>query len=293
MSTKVYSGFSWDATDLPGMMERLRKVQVRLKKACNDRKAGSLANMAVERIDRACMALAHGDALTGDDRVREPLSEAHSEMHERQKKILTSGYRDMDVDFEVRIALWFVPELSRFIGHVLAEDQGVAYRLVRRQTGVADFRYWNNTDQPKGISRKAWTARGAVWAQVSAGQFGTPLVVTVDADYWVDKGLIARRMPTHASRVSRIALNTAYRRWREVTKADGESEENEFDMSGYMRYRREARKEGTQAALVFAEESDRVNRLLPRDARSLLLTYNDALVAALLDTDRGSATIPR
>jgi hypothetical protein len=111
--------------------------------------------------------------------------------------------------------------------------------------------------------------------------------VTVDADYWVDKGLIVRRMPTHASRVSRIALHTAYRRWREVTKADEEREESEFDMSGYMRYRREARKEGTQAALVFAEESNRVNRLLPRDARSLLLTYNDALVPALLDADKG------
>jgi hypothetical protein len=286
MSTKVYSGFSWDATDLPGMMERLRKVQAGLKKACNDRKAASLANMAVERIDRACMALAHGDALSGDDRVREPLSEAHNEMRERQKKILTSGYRDVDVDFEVRIALWFVPELSRFIGHVLGEDQGVAYRLVRRQTGVAEFRYWNNTDQPKGISRKAWTARGAVWAQVSAGQFGAPLVVTVDADYWVDKGLIARCMPTHASRVADIALNTAYRRWRELTKADGESEECEFDMSGYMRYRRETRKDGTQAALVFAEETERVSRLLPRDVRSLLLSYDDSVVPALLASNK-------
>jgi hypothetical protein len=212
-------------------------------------------------------------------------------MCERQKKILTSGYRDVDVDFEVKIALWFVPELSRFIGHVLGEDQGAAYRLVRRQTGVADFRYWNNTDQPKGINRKAWTARGAVWDQVSAGQFGTPLVVTVDADYWVDKGLIARRMPNHASRVSGIALNTAYRRWREVTKADGDGEEREFDMSGYMRYRRETRKDGTQAALVFAQESERVSRLLPRDARSLLFTYDDSLVPALLATDRVETTV--
>jgi len=32
--------------------------------------------------------------------------------------------------------------------------------------GVEDFRYWNNTDRPEGVSAEEWRVRGEVWEKV-------------------------------------------------------------------------------------------------------------------------------
>ena len=290
MSTKVYAGFLWDATDLASMMSQLGMVQVRLKKMCNERKASALATMAAERIDRACMALADGKTLCAEEAVSAPLREAHNEMQARQKEILVTSHRDPAVDFEVKIAMWYVPDLKGFVGHVLSEDREASYKLIRRQPGVCDYGYWNNTDRPKRVTKAEWTHRKQIWDRVFDQEFGMPLVVTVDADIWVDKTLISRKIPAYEQRVRDIAVEKAYPRWLSATNTQGvKPDANNLGqvMSLYMRYERQTRKQESVAAQLLAEEVDRVGRLLPRDVRPLLYKYEDARVTELLDTAVG------
>lgn len=50
--------------------------------------------------------------------------------------------------------------------HTLAlvhHDSNVIMDWFAKQPKVEEFPYWDNTDQPKGMSRKAWKARGKIW----------------------------------------------------------------------------------------------------------------------------------
>lgn len=292
MSAKVYTGFAWDASDFPMVMERLKVVEARLKQMCTQRKAEQLAEMAVWRIDKACMAIARGDADAPTGKVHSPVSDAFDEMHKRQKEILSSGYRDPQVDFEVKIAMWYVPSQKRFIGRVIAEDQGAAYKLVRRQPGVSNFQYWNNTDRPARMSRREWDSRAEVWNEIDKGQHGLPLVITIDAAYWPERSAITRAVFGHDRRARRIAQDTAFSVWLRAVKvpqkveagADAATVEEELGgrMSVYLNYTHERLEEGTEAARIFAEEVQRVGKLLPQDIRPMLFGYDVEVIPQLL-----------
>ena len=292
MSAKIYTGFAWDASNLPHVMERLKEVEARLKRMCTQRKAEELVEMAIWRIDKACMAVARGDADAPKGKVYSPVGDAFDEMRKRQKEILSSGYRDPSVDFEVKIAMWYVPAQNRFIGHVIAEDQGAAYKLLRRQPGVSNFQYWNNTDRPSRMTRREWDSRSAVWDEIDAGKHGLPLVITVDAAYWPERTAITRAVFSHEKRVRRIAQDTAFAIWLRTIKvpqkieagADADTVEDELSgrISVYMNFTDERREEGTEAARIFAEEVQRVGKLLPRDIRSMLFGYDVDVIPRLL-----------
>lgn len=287
MSTKIYTGFSWDCTDFGRVMNTLRKLEPRIRTACNVRKATVLARMATETIDGQCFTLAEGARTAEYKVVGSPLSEAADRMRERQAEIRKTMYRDPGVDFEVRIVMWYVPQESRFIGYVLGEDDDDTYRMLRRCRGVTDFGYWNNVDPPKGMSRERWEARRVLWNRVFDKKLGPPLVVTVDADYWASPESIEAQLPSFEKRVTEIARHAAFRPWLErehpaLLHNSDDDETFSTRVSTYMCYEREVRRPGTTASQLVEEQKARVAQILPVDIRPLLRGYTDERVQGLL-----------
>ncbi|MHB8226265.1 hypothetical protein [Acidithiobacillus sp.] len=67
----------------------------------------------------------------------------------------------VDTDFQ----LVFFPDGDRFLGIAFTEHPRW-FRHWLRQPLVSEYRYWNNTDQPNGISRKEWERRADAWDRV-------------------------------------------------------------------------------------------------------------------------------
>lgn len=64
--------------------------------------------------------------------------------------------------FDVSLGIWenkgslyIIPYCDMFMRNVLD--------FLKKNTRLEDFCYWNNTDEPKGMPRSVWKARGKVW----------------------------------------------------------------------------------------------------------------------------------
>jgi hypothetical protein len=45
----------------------------------------------------------------------------------------------------------------------LPADNHMGYKFLEGIPGLEEYRYWNNTDIPKGMSKEDWDARGVFW----------------------------------------------------------------------------------------------------------------------------------
>lgn len=67
----------------------------------------------------------------------------------------------VDTDFQ----LVFFPDGDRFLGIAFTEHHRW-FRHWLRQPAVSEYRYWNNSDRPSGISQKEWDRRAGAWDRV-------------------------------------------------------------------------------------------------------------------------------
>lgn len=75
-----------------------------------------------------------------------------------------SSYRDPDTDIDASFNAFFYKDFFYVIpyGEIKWDKQGFT-----KLKGVEDYAYWNNVDEPKGISYKDWQKRGKVWDKVA------------------------------------------------------------------------------------------------------------------------------
>lgn len=141
MSTKIYNGFSVDTSSAMQLMELVNGFRPYVKtegqKMLNNflRKTGT-----TEDPFKGWTAWATLRAETVDKGLRAP---------------------GVDTDFQ----LVFFPDGDRFLGIAFTEHHRW-FRHWLRQTAVSEYRYWNNTDQPIGISRREWERRAEAWDRV-------------------------------------------------------------------------------------------------------------------------------
>ena len=80
-----------------------------------------------------------------------------------RSRTVDKGIRAPGVDTDFQLV--FFPDGDRFLGIAFTEHSRW-FRHWLRQPLVSEYRYWNNTDRPNGLSGKEWERREAAWDRV-------------------------------------------------------------------------------------------------------------------------------
>lgn len=98
--------------------------------------------------------------------------EIRDDISRRRAGILHEKKRDRQLDFEVSLTLFPTDVPGECLAIPFAENPQMMEKLASFP-GMTDYAYWNNTDQPEGISDEEWAARGQAWGQ-ALGEEGIP-----------------------------------------------------------------------------------------------------------------------
>lgn len=141
MSTKIYEAWRWKRT--LGMSSILFEVETIMKKQMYE-KAQKLveemmkdepSGMALHTLTQMCARLTQFQAL--------------------------NPYKGPVGDFSCDFCVWDWKQ--HFYMYPIGTLNNWQYADIYKIPGVEDFRYWNNTDEPEGMSRREWNRRMRVW----------------------------------------------------------------------------------------------------------------------------------
>lgn len=141
---------------LAELQEYMATVRTSVHKMLDRMVTEKVAQYAVEIIDHGTC---RGKQLQPDERKR-PLSYARRHVEERYREVERTQLRDSEVDFSFSLTVMAGKNKTLAI---LFTEQEKFRKLWESQPGVKEFSYWDNADQPKGISDSQWRARGEEW----------------------------------------------------------------------------------------------------------------------------------
>jgi hypothetical protein len=144
MSTKIYTGFRINTSDFVLIRKRVRAFRKKV--------ILPLANKMFDAF------VEHG---TDEER-----SARYKEWRDRRRVVETTMQRDPVVD--TQFSLVFFPRKNDCLGMSFS-DHSDWHDLWIKSPGVSEYMYYNNTDEPEGLSRKAWKLREKAWDEVFAG----------------------------------------------------------------------------------------------------------------------------
>lgn len=231
MSTKIYNGFrisnDLSLVQLKTLMMRLRKHAHRIiKKELWD----LTAIEAVCLIDRIAMG-----KEVYSDWERPLISHVEDEIEKKYINIERTGRRDPEYDFHFSIGI--LPIKGKTLLMVFAERESF-FELIKKQRWIEEYGYWNNTDEPEGVSESEWEQRKKDWDE-ALGESGIPsqngFEVTLSLPYLyynrptVDD--LLKLVPTYEKRIDKWVRREAINEIAKIIK----EEENETDMHSVIR----------------------------------------------------------
>lgn len=154
MSTKIYNGYEIDIPNLS-----LRQAQALVMPTMNKIRAKA-KQMTVDWLAAETLLAIDLPLAKGLPWPEGPLSKAHGELMDRQARVRRTQERDPSVDFSFDVC--FVP-LGRRTLALAYTDQRSFTRIWERTPHVWCYPYWDNTDQPQGVSARDWDKRGRDW----------------------------------------------------------------------------------------------------------------------------------
>lgn len=161
MSTKIYNGL---LIDFPGSIAALRTELIRLAKeelipAANSEIYKMCARIAYEEVDNERWVNKDRDDYISPT-FREVAIEAWESLNDRINKVKQTGMRDPMVDFSASMTLF---PLSKQLLAIPFYQHPVISHLITSKPYFKPYPYWNNTDQPDGVSNKEWSTRKDLW----------------------------------------------------------------------------------------------------------------------------------
>jgi hypothetical protein len=162
MSTKIYNGYEIVGHTLESFLAALRTLKPELERLARKLTARQLAQLATSRFDF--------DALGLDKREMPPLTQALLDLHDRQGRIERTRERDTVVDFSFELVV--LPVEDTLLAMVYTEQEDMRL-LWQAQPWCREFGYWDNTDQPEGVSGADWAERARLW-KAALGDWYTP-----------------------------------------------------------------------------------------------------------------------
>lgn len=151
MSTKIYNGFETSFGDLETLLDLVRSY----RKNHWERFACELRDTFVAAVFAGC-EVQDAEAKRKSYRIWWEMSEKAKRSNERCPAL--------DTDFKLTI----FPYDGRLLGIVYCEHDAWI-KAWFKMPGIREYAYWNNTDKPKNVTKKAWAAREKAWNHVLPG----------------------------------------------------------------------------------------------------------------------------
>jgi hypothetical protein len=148
-----------------------------------------------------------------EDPEESPYGFASKYLHERHKR--EPGYFDL-VFFPFRHGIYGISFTS--------QNSNTWTDIWFSKDLVEEYRYWNNTDRPGGISQALWDLRGQVWDEILADFGSVPSMCGYTAQClekyppMIRTGDLIPHIPTFEARVKNASFTTLSNRWRRESK---------------------------------------------------------------------------
>jgi len=159
MSTKIYNGYFVAGTVLSAYDGFLQ-----LRKQIQECAESLMASLMASHI-----AYIYDDAILKGEHIKGCYGAALHSIQDRQKKIHDTRRRDPAVDFEALAICYPAPivveGVTGFLVRFLSELPELT-DLWQAHPGVRKYGYWNNTEQPEGVTDEEWALRRDQWDSV-------------------------------------------------------------------------------------------------------------------------------
>lgn len=218
MSWKIYNGFEiLQLRDFSVLRTECLAFAAKVQPLARERLANYLVRSAVESIDRK---MYYGVELPDCtmSAVWMNVQKRHAETEKRFAR------RDVDIDYSFSVT-FFPLDGGRLLGMYFTE-QDEFKNLWLQLPFVREFRYWNNTDAPKGVTDDEWEQRATTWREAlpdgiaSHSGFSMTLVDNFSVTPILNKDEMARILATIEldTRVRPIATDVLFKSWAEAEK---------------------------------------------------------------------------
>lgn len=225
MSIKIYNGYRQPKMGMKDLLDYLCKFREEALEKVNifyDKRVVAEAVLLYDNFHY------RGTYYDGPSDIS-PFFDALDQVQENSKKIKSQGIRNPSYDFQLEIL--FIPFEDHIYSLVYSEN---FTHLWENQEQVSPFPYWNNTDEPSGLSREEWKKREEIWGQVfrdwkSPAAVGFNYLIS-EVDYYrvpqfamglKGKDPIPQELiPSFDKRVFRLAQEMAWSKHVESTEMD-------------------------------------------------------------------------
>jgi hypothetical protein len=226
MSTKIYNGYKLPLMSLGSLHELLTGFRDKIKPVKERLLAKSVAKLATDFIDRHAMGDRKLSATDAEDMLcptgnLDPLIAANDWLDTRRQKVARTKERDNEADLAVDVCL--IPTNDKILA-LLYSERKEYIKIWTDVAGVEPYPYWNNSDEPDGLSWDEWERRGKEWDKALGD--GIPALEGLSYDpianqfpYCSYKD-IQQYVPTYQARVDSYTKDKAINDWYEINKAE-------------------------------------------------------------------------
>ena len=164
MSIKIYNGFKFETSDIQDVMLYVGGWRSRIEAMAADKGNARLSQMIAKAIDDADMIKARDETRVVELDHRSPRSYFKSQIMEKWRESKAAGLRYPMFDFDMDVDI--IPFGDAFYGVVRTDQREWPKAWLDGSDKISDFSYWNNSDEPEGVTPEEWEQRGLVWEQM-------------------------------------------------------------------------------------------------------------------------------
>lgn len=151
MSTKIHNGFVFNTTDIMEVYKIVNDFRKQLQPLVYDK--------TVQYFAEECTASYDIKTISGE-KVKGIFLDIHNQFTNKQDEVRIKQVRDASTDFQFSLVV--IPTADKFYGLFYTEQPDFA-DLWAAQSSVSEYIYYDNADEPDGISLDDWKERGKVW----------------------------------------------------------------------------------------------------------------------------------
>jgi hypothetical protein len=267
MSTKIYNGYRIREKTLPQIQKLLHSFRDKFEKKVRTLVARKMCEIAVNVLDHRAIRKHYSDTVGGECK-HNPLGFASECVRLRRKKIKETSYRDPEFDFDCEVTVLTGKDKTLAL---LYTEQREITKIWESMPGVKEYGYWNNTDQPEGISNKEWDARGKEWDKALGHR--PPCEVGLSFDCMGTYSLptdcsakeCAKRAPSFESRLKRHSADFAIGFKMGLLKRQARAKGEKADMWDMFFDARKFVADTEEGKVLLKKFSDKYARMLKRE----------------------------
>lgn len=180
MSTKIYDGVRIEVASAYELTQLVKSIRERLLPIAQQEYYKALAKMLEQAYAYQKYQVNLDGGLqnfteikdTAPDSLVSVLSQTARQTINANKSAQTILEFVRELDFDVKLMVFALPD-GRFLGIPYAENSAL-FNALMETPEIKEYGYWDNTDKPTEISKKAWKKRKDDWNLALPG-IGVPL----------------------------------------------------------------------------------------------------------------------